>query len=163
MGNCIYCTQPAGIFKKYHTKCLEKFNIGKREVINVICDAVSENMDYTTLEKRIDEISSRSFITGNLKNELLIKGWETAVEKAFDDGILTEQEGSEFIGFIDHYGFDQQILDKNGCYSKVVKGAVLRDIMNGEIPERVTLSSPLPLNFQKDERLIWIFQNVDYF
>jgi hypothetical protein len=35
--------------------------------------------------------------------------------------------------------------------------------MEGKLPRRVTIESgKLPFNFQKNEQLVWLFQNVEY-
>jgi len=94
---------------------------------------------------------------------LVATGWEHAVETAFDDGILTEQEEQALSELKNHFSLSQQVLDKNGSYSKLVKGAVLRDIMDGNLPERMNVDGNLPFNLQKTEKIVWVFQNVNYY
>ncbi len=47
--------------------------------------------------------------------------------------------------------------------AKTIKGAVLRDVMDGAIPERMKVEGNLPFNLQKTEKIIWVFQDVDYY
>lgn len=54
-------------------------------------------------------------------------------------------------------------MDKKRAYTRFIKGAVLREIMEGKVPQRFKLSTPLPLNFQKSESLVWAFSDVDYY
>ena len=44
----------------------------------------------------------------------------------------------------------------------MVKGAVIRDLTEGVVPDRVNVHGQLPFNFLKSEKLIWVFQNVKY-
>jgi hypothetical protein len=38
----------------------------------------------------------------------------------------------------------------------------LRDVLNGIIPQRVSVDGNLPINFQKGEQVIWAFSNSSY-
>lgn len=40
--------------------------------------------------------------------------------------------------------------------------AVLREILTGGLPPRIQADVSIPFNFQKDEVLVWLFQNVPY-
>lgn len=163
MGNCKYCGKSAGFLSKAHKECEKKFNDGTNEIIMSIGkDCISGN-DLNILENKIKEMASNSYISDNLIKNLIISGWENAVKRAFDDGILTEEEEKNIINMMDHFLLNRNVLDNNGAYTKVVKGAVLRDILNGKIPDRVRVDGELPFNFQKKEKLVWLFQKVDYY
>jgi hypothetical protein len=56
----------------------------------------------------------------------------------------------------------QQQLDAGGAFTRVIKAAVIREVLEGKIPQRITISGALPFNFQKGEMLIWVFQGVTY-
>lgn len=111
----------------------------------------------------LQNISKRAYLSDPMVIELALTGWEKAVEVAFEDGVLTEQEEGALVKLKDHFGLSQSHLDKKGAYSRVVKGGILRDLMEGKLPERIDIQGHLPFNFQKQERLIWVFQDVDYF
>ena len=61
-----------------------------------------------------------------------MSGWEKSVDRAFDDGILTEEEQSNLTNLMEHFSLSQTQLDRNGAFTKIVQGAVLRDVMNGQ-------------------------------
>ena len=46
---------------------------------------------------------------------------------------------------------------------KIVKGAVIRELVNGITPRRMEIKGNLPFNFQKSEEVVWVFRNVDYY
>ncbi len=77
--------------------------------------------------------------------------------------MLTEKEESKLDKIKEHFSLTQSLLDKNGAYTKVVKGAILRDILEVKIPEKINIEGNLPFNLQKSEKIIWIFQDVDYY
>jgi hypothetical protein len=131
MGQCIYCGNPAGFLKKTHKECKQQHEQGKSEVISLVGKIGAEGGDLHRLESSIESVASTSFIDKNTLNSLVASGWERAVNIAFDDGLLSEEEESALSELKEHFSLPQQILDRNGVYSKLVKGAVLRDIMNG--------------------------------
>jgi len=61
----------------------------------------------------------------------------------------------------DFFSLSQISLDKNGGFTKIVKGAILREILEGEIPERMKFDGNLSFNLQKTEKVVSVFQNVD--
>lgn len=163
MGQCIHCGKPAGFLKKTHKECKQQHEQGKSEVISLVGKIGTEGGDLHRLERSIESIASTSFIDKNTLNSLVASGWEKAVNIAFDDDLLSEEEESALSELKEHFSLPQQILDRNGAYSKVVKGAVLRDIMNGNLSEGMKIDGGLPFNLQKSEKVVWVFQSVNYY
>lgn len=163
MGNCIYCGEPAGFLKKTHEECKQLHDHGKSKIVSLVGRVCAEGGDFKHLESSIEQVARTSFVDTESLKALVASGWEKAVDLAFDDGLLSEQEESALSELKDHFGLSQQILDKTGSYSKLVKGAVLRDIMYGNVPERMNVDGNLPFNLQKTEKVVWVFQNVNYY
>jgi hypothetical protein len=163
MGNCIYCGQPAGFIKRSHKKCKKNHEYGKLEIIYLVSQTGSKGGDIGQLEAQIEQISKTSSIAEQNIKSLITTGWEKAVTLAFEDGILSEQEETSLVELKEYFSLSQELLDKNGAFTKIVKGSVLRDILEGKIPEKMTINGNIPFNIQKSEKLIWVFQNVDYY
>jgi len=163
MGNCTYCGKPAGFLKRSHKECKQRYNQGKSKVLSLLQNIVSEDVDIKTVIEEVRQVAKSSLIDDRNLKTLIINGWKRAVDKAFDDGILTEEEESRLSELKDHFSLSQEELDDDGTFSKLVKGAVLRDVMDGKLPERVKIDGTLPFNLQKKEKIIWVFQGVDYY
>lgn len=163
MGQCIYCGKPAGFLRKTHKECKQKNEKGKSEIISLVGGIGAEGGDLHQLEHSIEHVASISFIDKDALTYLVASGWERAVNIAFDDGLLSEAEESALSKLTEHFSLPQQVLDRHGAYSKLVKGAVLRDIMDGNLPERVKIDGVLPFNLQKSEKVVWVFQGVNYY
>jgi hypothetical protein len=163
MPKCRYCEKPAGFLRFVHKECESKYKNSKTKIVSLIENINPEGDNLSSLENKIAKEASSGFIYGDEKNKLIISGWEKAVERAFDDGVLTHEEESSLTEFASHFSLSQENLDGNGAYSKIVKGAVLRDIFEGKIPERLQIDGNLPFNLQKTEKVIWVFQDVDYY
>jgi hypothetical protein len=96
------------------------------------------------------------------QKKLVIDGWVNAVEKAFDDGILSTEEEKWLSSFADSFNLSQDDLDIRGSYTKMIQGSVLRELMNGNLTERINIEGNMSFNFQKDEKIVWVFQDVEY-
>ncbi|MCK4529296.1 hypothetical protein KAW18_18185 [candidate division WOR-3 bacterium] len=163
MGDCKFCGKPAGFLRGAHKVCEFLHNEAKNKIISLVENAGSQGGNLPSLEKNINEEAISGYIDKTKANQLMVEGWEKAVERAFDDGVLTDDEESSLTELMAHFSLSQAELDKNGAYSKIVKGAVLRDIFEGKIPERVKVDGNLPFNLQKTEKIIWVFQDVEYY
>lgn len=163
MGICIYCGKPAGFLRKKHRECEEKRNKGMTEMVRLAKEAALGMHPIEGLSNELAGIAENSFISSEQIRETLISGWEQAVSHFLEDGNLEIQEEDRLTSFAEHFALTQEDLDKNGAYTKFVRGAVLRELMEGKIPKRCQPVGALPFNFQRSETLIWIFNNVAYY
>lgn len=104
-------------------------------------------------------------ITGENQVELNIlqKSFDKAIEQFLDDNLLSEEEEGRITLFMEYFNLTQQDLDKNGSYMKIAQSKIMREILNGETPTAVYINSgTLPFNLTKNEKIIWLFNNVKY-
>jgi len=163
MGNCIYCGGSAGFLKSAHKACKQRHERGKSEIAALVSRVSSQDADYNRLKSAIKEIAASSYMNRSAVSECIVSGYEHAVEKALDDHVITEAEEARLSALQSHLALSRHELDRNGALTRVVKGAVIRDVMNGVVPERMEIEGPLPFNLQKSERLVWVFRDVDYY
>jgi hypothetical protein len=164
MGKCIYCGLSAGIFRSKHTECEQTYFNGKSTLIDAISNTIVTSNDFAELDNTIKNISEKSFIKESEKINLLGLGFDKAVDVFLEDGIFSEDEEDKVGKFKSNYNLHQDVLDLNGSLQKVVKSKVLREVLNGRIPEKAfTIEGTMPFIMQKDEVLIWAFQNVSYY
>lgn len=97
--------------------------------------------------------------------KILQKSFDNAVEHFLSDNLLTKDEENRIKSFKDYFNLSQQDLNLNGSYEKIVQSSILREITNGNIPENAfrVESDFIPFSLNKNEKLIWVFQNVDYY
>lgn len=162
MEDCKFCGQPAGFLRRQHADCAAHHDHGWAEMIRLAREAASGNATLDTLEARLSEIARSSFIPVSEVKKACVQAWEAVVEHFLDDGNLDAEEERHLVAFQDRLGLGQAELDSHGAFSKMVKGATLRDLMNGNLPQRVRVQGDLPFNFQKNEHLMWVFTGVDY-
>jgi hypothetical protein len=163
MGECSFCGKSAGFLKNKHKECAQAHESGKDQMVNLVSSSIFGELIPKVLDENLSKIAGSSFIDTSAIHNILVEGWELAVANALEDGILSEEEEKCLEDFTEHYSLGQSDLDERGAYTLVAKAGVLRDLIEGKIPERMTVEGNLPFNFQKKEKLIWVFKDVDYY
>jgi hypothetical protein len=164
MGKCIYCGESAGFLRKKHKECELKFTQAQNEYVELIKSSILEETDFNDIDKGLQNIRQSSYLTENLHNDLTTKAFDLAVEEILDDGILSAYEEHRVVDFIDNFKVNQDVLNRNGSFTKLRMASILRDLTEGKLPEfKNKLDGSLPFLFQKSESLIWVFRDVDFF
>jgi hypothetical protein len=163
MGKCDLCGQDAGILRKRHKECEDAYNAGRAESVALVAKTALLSAEVPSLPRHLSEIAQRSFIKPAEQRALLVEGWRKAVDTALEDDILTAEEEASLVKFAQELSLTQQDLDTTGAWSRVVRAAVIRDILEGRLPERMTYAGELPFNFQKGESLVWVFPSATYY
>jgi hypothetical protein len=169
LGDCIYCGKPAGFWRTKHDECEQQHILrqvvteqGEKRIVAEVLRAIKGSESFDELEKSISEIEKSCSVPNSGRKLLLIKGWETSVNQFLEDSILDEKEEQRLVEFKERFALSQSDLNRNGALTKTAKAAVLRDVLNGIIPKRVSVNENLPMNFQKGEQIVWAFPGADY-
>ena len=164
MGQCIYCDQKAGFLRSKHKECEEKNQINRANIVDLIESSFVQKTNFKKLKLAIEESANEGFISEEEVNEMYASIYDDAVEKYLDDWILTNEEENNLTEFREKLDLNQEALDRNWSFSKVGRAVILRDIIEGKISSvNLDIVGNLPFNFQKDEKLIWLFQNVEFY
>mgnify|MGYP000055858716 FL=1 len=163
MGICVYCGKPAGFLQKAHPECEAKHKEGLNQIAELVAASLAGSVPISELPERLEEIAKESFVSQSQLREVLITEWEKSVERFLEDNQLSESEEALLMEFASRLSLSQAELDKRGAYTRLVKAAVIRDLMNGIIPDRIRVEGKLPFKFQKNEKMIWVFPRVKYY
>lgn len=169
MGNCKYCGKPAGFLRSKHPECeaehLKRERIihsGRQRIVDAVLNTIKGSDNFESLDKEVSRIEQASFVPSSERKAHLLNGWAKAIDHFLEDGILDKKEETRLAQFKEHFNLSQTELDKNGSLTKITKAAVLRDVFDGIIPQRLSLDGRLPINFQKGEQLVWAFPQSNY-
>lgn len=161
MGKCRYCGRPAGFLREKHRECEELRSNALAAVASATTRAGAGKADVELVRTVWQDATSKYASQADIR-AAAVRGWEGAVEEALEDGLLEEAEEQRLVKLGRELDLTQDELDVRGGYSRLLRAAALRQIMNGEIPKATELQRDLPFNFQKSEQLIWLFQAVEY-
>jgi hypothetical protein len=163
MGQCEYCGNDAGFFRKKHKDCEQRYQQGLRDIVSLAQESIFSTNELGDIDSEITSIMHRSYIKEHQRKPLLIQAWERKVFNALEEGAITLEQENALSAYMDHFSLSREDLEDNGAFSKLVKAAVLRDLLEGKMPERMVVNVDLPFNFQKSERLVWLFMGVGYY
>lgn len=162
MGTCTFCGQEAGWFKNQHPTCKERHESGWRDMVTAAKQTAITGSKLDLLRADLSKLARSNFHSPEEVKSALIQGWEAALESVLDDKVLSREEEGHLMTYVNHFGLSQADLNAHGAYGRAAMSAVLREVLDGNLPSRVQVDSPLPFNFQKTESLVWVFQNVPY-
>jgi len=173
MGNCIYCSQPAGFLRSKHNECESTYNNGKQAIVSILDNVLSSNLDREQVTQEINSIAAKSYITEDDLTIIVANTWSSLVDTAFEDGILTKSEEDILNGILNEFSLIDNISSLGNSYTgnarrklqtsydRLNKGCTLRTVLEEQLPEEPDALHPF--NLMKSESLIWVFDNVDYF
>lgn len=164
MGKCVFCNQSAGIFRKKHKECEEKFESGSQSILELIKRGIKDGLSKTLLEEEIKTISLSSHLSEDHVSSLYAQGYDDVLAQFMEDNLLSLEEEELLKGFIKNHDLSNEVLDVNGGVEKTLQAVLLRNLTEGVIPEKPgqNIVGLLPFNLQKSEKLLWLFQDVDY-
>lgn len=162
MGNCKYCGKPAGFLRGKHTECERQREQKFSEMLQLTAKSVEGLCTLDSLHSKLSQLAEEGFMSQSEIRDAIVQSWETAVDRFLEDGVLSESEEAKLISLRNGFNLTQGELDRRGAYSRVAKAGVLRDLLEGKLPERVTIEGNLPFNFQKNEKVVWLFNGVAY-
>jgi hypothetical protein len=162
MGTCFYCGRSAGFLHKQHLECEEMHTRGVSDIETAVSAAATSEEQLKGLSSRIDEVAAKSWISADERQDLLLECWSDAVEKRLGNGLLTAEEENQLTKLASALSLSKDALVRCGSFHRVAKAAVLRDLSDGIVAERCTVTGPLPLALQNDERVVWAFADTKY-
>lgn len=162
MGDCRYCGENAGFLRNSHGECEEANRHGWQKMVSRACASALADQDRESLVGDLEDLASSGYVHPERIREALIAGWEQAVETALDDHLITEEEEGHLAQFADRFHLSEDELDRNGARTSVIQGSVIREVVEGNLPQRQQAIGNVPFNLQKSETLVWVFDNVSY-
>ena len=116
-------------------------------------------------DKHLNAISDslrESGLTDRQARSMLVRAWETAVQGALEDGVISLDEEHALSLYLHHFDLSSADVNVNGTHTTLVKAGAIRELAQGIIPERQRFSGRVPFNLMKSESLVWVFEGVDY-
>ena len=136
-------------------------NYGHATIVNEIVSASSKLDDLVGIQQKVRHISNLYGMSGEETRNSIIEAWRKIIDKALEDGVISEEEEKVLDFLSDTFEIVQE--DDSTYMMKITKSLVLRDILSGIISKRVNITINFPVIMQRGEEPIWIFNNVDYY
>jgi hypothetical protein len=161
MSKCKYCGEKAGLFKDSHEDCETKYLTGRQEIISKLERSVFIDSDLSEVENEILAIASRSYIED--VRPLIFKGFEAAIENQIAETPLFKEQENQIDAYVQHFQLSQDEMNANDKWRQAIKALMIGELVDNKLPERVNIVGDLPILFQDDETIVWLFQEVEYY
>lgn len=170
MGDCVYCGKPVGFMRSKHAECEREHQEEQAllrgaggQLVQRLRNGILGSQAMPALEADIRHLAKSSGIADYQMKPLLVNAFGKAVEDALMDDLLSQQEELRLLQFMGQFRLGQDDLNKSGAFGRLVKSAVLRDLLEGKIPRRITFTTDLGVNLQKSESVLWVFEGTRYY
>ena len=155
MGNCNYCGKKAGLFKSVHPECEEKYNQGISKIKELSLNYDS-NEPFGEIIEKSKAIANECFINEQIRTKALVEGITALVNKFLDNGVISLDEQKTMNAIVTSMDYNFSEINE-----RVQKGIVLRNLTEGKIQE--CKLDGCPINFEKDEVLVYAFGGVVFY
>lgn len=162
MGKCKYCGKDAGLLRGVHKECDQVHLQGWQQIHERVLDTIAKG-SAGTIKMGVEDLARRSYISAAELNSICTVAWQSGVEQALADHVLSRQEEDVLVDVKKVLCLDEKQLEANGTLSKLVKAAVIRELLEGKIPQRVKIVGQVPFNLEKNEVIVWLFNGVNYY
>ena len=162
MGICRFCNKPAGILRSAHRECEDRYNEAVSKIRGFFVTSLNSAMDATSFSRGVRSIAEAARVPRGELEPLILDGFGDLIERALDDHVLSTEEEERIAQLRDAFGLTSEQFQKFGLQQRLVKGAILRDLQQGNARSRLDVAGALPFILQKSENLIWVFQDVNY-
>jgi hypothetical protein len=168
MGKCTHCGKPAGFFRSVHKECEEAHVAKKNRQQQLRTNVFSAARNSVQGRASFDDVrtavaaAQESGLSSYEMQKIGTSAWESALDAAQEDKLLDEDQATLLVDLQSVLGATRDDLERSGAWMKLVKAAVLRDVVTGSLPQRVKFDTP-PVNLQKNEVIAWAFRHAEYF
>ena len=162
MGDCKFCGESAGLFHHQHKECAAAHEAAIAQITSALDQALTVEHVSDSLVGEIEGVSQRGHLAQSEQRALVIQSWSRALDRFISEGALDEAREARLQQLMKMFGLTKEELNQTHSFERLVKAAVLREIMHGQVPRRFEVTGNLPLNFQKGEQLVWAFAHTEY-
>lgn len=162
MGQCRLCGEKAGLLKSLHSDCASRHDTAIEDIQLTVATAAISRGHGVNLPVRLQQIAEGSFVTDLQIDSAAAEGWTIALKRVLDDHLLAPEEDRALAETADQLDLDQSKLGDG--WTRLMLARTLREIGDGHYPSvNLKVDGYVPFNFQKNERLLWLFPDTDYY
>ena len=162
MGTCQYCGESAGLLSFAHKQCREAHKKAAKSVNTLLESGLKSDVSSIALKRSTEEVAASGRVPANELRKIVLSSMVRWMDEALSDHVLSHEEERRLSDFTEAFDIQVADLDELGYRTKLIKGQILRDLSEGKVPNRISMSGSLPISRAKNESIIFIFQNAEY-
>ena len=161
---CKYCGKDVKLPFQYHKDCRKVNKEGQKEIVSLTIDCVVNLGDIESLNKKVTEISNKTFIDSPTRLEVISDGIDKGVDIILKSNEISSNEEEHVNKFIVTFNGIQEHLNQLGTLSKIEQTKLLSQIRNGNIPDlKLDFNHPMLKGLMKSEQLVYVFPQEIYY
>jgi hypothetical protein len=126
-------------------------------------NAILSGEAFESLEMCLQDIAKDAYVPDSQIREAVLEGCEQAIDHLLEQGIINLEAEECLTRYTETFKLSVEELDRRGAWTRATQSTVLREVLNGIIPQRMRIEGSVPFNFQQSEKVVWIFRNVGYY
>jgi hypothetical protein len=158
MGRCIYCGQPARLFRNQHNACKEQHDHALARIPDFLPKFLKSDLPPDRFCQLLQEGARASFITKSELSNAISRGILDAIASACGERILNAEELERFSNVAD--ALTPLLSGNKEAEEKLLKVDVLMQLSEKRVPDVVKIEGDMPIDLRGGERVVWIFNNV---
>lgn len=162
MGDCKYCGRPAGFMRSQHAECRDKHDAATKRIPQAFTKWVESDYPAADFRRDTTNFAKANFVGEKELRSLTLSALGVAIDKALADHLLSAEEEDRLSSLLREFGLSTNDLAPP-YGERLIKGAILKDLDEGKVPQRLKIDGHVPLNLARDEKLIWVFQGATLF
>jgi hypothetical protein len=128
-GVCRFCGRDAGMLRSAHGAC-------EGEIRDALASYFQARIDLDALT----DVAMRLSVYGSTGRQLIAGEWDKAIDRSLEDGVLSSDEEKRVIAAAELFALGQAELNDHGTWTALTKAATLRELFEGNIPQRMKVS-----------------------
>ena len=163
MGQCIYCNESAGWFRKRHKACELLHKEATSDIATWTFQTATEGGSLRELAAKILARGQEGRVNDHARSTAIASGLAHLMNHYLEDHALSVDEEANVERLVSELPVDRTVLEELGLIEQVVKASLVRSLQEGTVPEpKMKWKADLPFLFQKSEKLLWVYPKVEY-
>ena len=163
MAKCKYCGEGAGWFRSQHKECAAAHKLAIDGIATAVRNGLVNGVDATAIRPEVDAHTAQGRVATAALSTAIGSGIAHAVQTFLEDHSLSADEERAIERYLADLPIEDSTVQTSGLAETIVKASVLRSLQEGTVPEpRINFKGDLPFLFQKSEKLLFAFTDVEY-
>jgi hypothetical protein len=159
---CIYCGKPVSFLSAKHEECGASAFRTRDAISKQIRSYLESGHASYVGKSSVDVLAAEAQLSDAESKDAVKQGFHSAVSNILNQRVISAEEEARFSKLIDDWSFQQSDLNRNGSWTKMVQSFVIRDLLEGKIPDRCKVTNST-LMLGKKESYVWVFNRVDVY
>jgi hypothetical protein len=161
VSRCVHCGESSGLLRREHAACRERHDSAVGQFPGFFVKYLASPMPPDKFRALADDVAAGAYIRGEEFKTVCAGGIEAMAEAATTGGELKPEDRAHIASLAEVFGIDLSELPRAGA--RLAKASVLGELKDGKLPAGIELDGPALLNLERDETVVWVFNNVTCF